>query len=370
MTAAEAKFHEIVEYARETNPFYAEWLYGKETVPILTRRILLENNELILNGHPVTATTSGSTGVPVRISMSPQRSAISKKVNQRFINWLGGRLVRSQIIYPRSTDPDPAVLDIKLPIEQQIDWLIQRYEKSRAVALITYPTNAIALAQAVLESGRDMGFLRRLGLISEAFDPAQRAYIQSGFPNALIWSSYSSMEFGIISAQCPHEPGFQHIMSDVFRVEVLDENDRECPDGQTGRIIITDYFNKWSPLIRYEIGDLAVRERCPCGRINLPAFSAVHGKVRGALKHRSGQRVLFAELSVALRDLPGMKQYQVVQEDLERFTVRLVTDEPLEKEIAAAFEAHFGYQPQLTFEYHDFLPRDPNGKFHASICRV
>lgn len=238
------------------------------------------------------------------------------------------------------------------------------------MALVTYPTNALMLAQAVLETGRDMGFLRRLGLMSEAFDPAQRDYIQSAFPNALIWSSYSSMEFGIIAAQCPHEPGFLHIMADCFRVEVLDDNDRECPDGQVGRIVITDYFNEWSPLIRYEIGDLAVRERCPCGRIRLPAFSAVHGKVRGALKHRSGQRVLFTDLSVALRDLPGMKQYQVIQEDLERFTIRLVTEEPLEHEIAAAFESHFGYRPQLAFEYHDSLPREPNGKFHASICRI
>ncbi len=369
MTPAEAKFQHIVEYARETNPFYAEWLFNQETVPILTRRVLLENNDRILNGHRVTATTSGSTGVPVRVSMSPQRHAVTRKINDRFIRWLGGAMIRSQIIYPRGA-PTPDILDIKSPIDRQIEYLIRRYEKARAVALITYPTNALMLAQAILESGRDMSFLRRLGLISEAYDAAQRAFIQSAFPKAQIWSSYSSMEFGIISAQCPHEPDFQHIMADVFRVELLDENDRECPPGQTGRIVITDYFNRWSPLIRYEIGDLAVRNRCPCGRIHFPAFSAIHGKVRGALKHRSGQRVLFADLSVALRDLPGMKQYQVIQEELERFTVKLVMDERREDDIAAAFESHFGYRPQIAFEYHDFLPRDPNGKFHASICRV
>jgi phenylacetate-CoA ligase len=369
MTPAEAKFQRIVQHARTTNPFYAEWLAGKDAVPILTRRTLLENTDRILNEHPVTATTSGSTGVPVRISMSPQRQARTVQMHRRFVRWLGGTLVRSQIIYPRGAETD-SVLHIKAPIDAQIAFLIRRYETARAVALITYPTNALMLAQAVLESGRDLGFLRRLGLISEAFDPAQRAYIQSAFPNALIWSSYSSMEFGIISAQCPHEPGFQHIMADCFRVEVLDENDRACPPGQVGRIVITDYYNEWCPLIRYEIGDLAVRERCPCGRIGLPAFSAVHGKVRGALKHRSGQRVLFADLSVALRDLPGMKQYQVIQEELERFTVRLVTEAQLEAQVAAAFESHFGYLPTLAFEYHDFLPRDPNGKFHASICRI
>src|SRR5882757_4055848 len=108
MTAAEAKFHQIVDHARETNPFYAEWLYGKDSVPILTRRTLLENNDRILNGHPVTATTSGSTGMPVRISMSPDRHSLSQKINRRFIQWLGGPMIRSQIIYPRDASPGPS----------------------------------------------------------------------------------------------------------------------------------------------------------------------------------------------------------------------------------------------------------------------
>jgi hypothetical protein len=36
-----------------------------------------------------------------------------------------------------------------------------------------------------------------------------------------------------------------------------------------------------------------------------------------------GRRGLWSTLSAALRDLPGMRHYQVIQEELERFTVRL-----------------------------------------------
>ncbi|MEY2546618.1 MAG: hypothetical protein QOG48_1735 [Verrucomicrobiota bacterium] len=290
-------------------------------------------------------------------------------MSARYAEWLGGPLIRSQIVSPRGRHPE-LELDIKSPIDQQIEWIIKRYEQARAVALITYPTNAVMLAQAILEGGHDMGFLQRVGLISENFDRGQRAYIQRAFPNALIWSTYSSVEFGLISGQCPNEPDFHHIMDDCFRVEVLDDNDCECAEGETGRVVITDYFNDWLPLIRYEIGDLAVRGSCPCGLIPFSGFSAVLGKVIGSLKHRSGRRVPFVDLSIVLRDLPGMKQYQVVQEDLERFIVRLVMHQPREEEIAAAFETHFGYRPHLTFEYHDFLAREPSGKFHKSICRI
>jgi phenylacetate-CoA ligase len=369
MSAADAQFDRIVEYARATNPFYREWLDGKATVPVLPRRMFQENNRRILNGYPVTGTTSGSTGSPVRISMSPQRRALLRQTSARYNEWLGGPLVRSQIISVRGRYPD-LELDVATPVEEQIEWLVQRHEKAGAVALITYPTNGLLLARAILDTGRDMSFMQRVGLISETFDREDRAYIQRAFPNALIWASYSSIEFGLIAGQCPYESEFYHIMSDCLRIEVLDDEDRECAAGETGRVVITDYFNEWCPFIRYEIGDLAVRGSCPCGVIPFPAFSAVLGKVRGALKHRSGRLDPFITLSYALRALPGMKQYQVVQEELERFTVRLVIDEPREQEITAAFEDHFGYRPQITFEYHDVLEREPSGKFHRSICRV
>ena len=369
MSDEDANFERIVTYARETNPFYAEWLAGKESVPILTRRVLLENNDRILNGHAVNGVTSGSLGIPVRISMSRRRRRLLREISARYIQWLGGPLICSRIVAglgrDRRTD-----FDIHLPIEQQIDWLIKRYEHAAAVALLTHPTNAMMLAQAIIEQGRDMGFLRRVMLLGETVDRDQRAYIQRAFPNAFLAETYSSVEFGLIAGRCPHEPDFYHVMSDCLRVEILDDDDRPSAEGEIGRVVITDYFNECSPLIRYELGDLAARGSCPCGRIPFPALSAVLGKVRGTLKHRSGRRLIFFRLSIALRDLPGMKQYQVVQEELERFTVRLVMDQPREEEIAAAFESHFGYRPQLTFEYHDFLPREPSGKFHASICRV
>ncbi len=369
MSDADANFDRIVAYARKNHPFYAEWLGDKKFAPILTRRVFQENNDRILNGHPVTGTSSGSTGVPVRISMSPKRRALSNALSARYTSWLGGPLVRSQIICPRGRYPE-LELDVNSPVERQIDWLIERYEKAGAVVLVTYPTNAALLAQEIIERKIDMSFLQRVGLISESFDQDQRAYVQRAFPNALIWSTYSAIEFGLIAGQCPHEPNFYHIMDDCFRVEVVDDNDRECAEGETGRVVITDYFNEWSPLIRYDIGDLAVRGVCPCNLISHPAFAAVLGKVRGALKHRSGRRVAFAQLLSALRGVPGIKQFQVVQEELERFTVRLVMDQRREEQIAAAFETHFGYRPQLTFEYHDFLAREPSGKFHRSICRV
>ena len=68
--------------------------------------------------------------------------------------------------------------------------------------------------------------------------------------------------------------------------------------------------------------------------------------------------------------MPGMQQYQVIQETLDEFTVKVVASRNLDEEIHRAFLDHFAYRPRLTIKYLDVIPREPSGKFHAAICRV
>ena len=129
------------------------------------------------------------------------------------------------------------------------------------------------------------------------------------------------------------------------------------------------------PLIRYDIGDLAAWGECPCGKIDFPAFSTILGKIRGSLLHRNGERVPFTELSVALRNIEGMLQYQVIQDDIEHFTVRLVhlaneLTNSMQQQVEAAFQQHFSYLPKLTVIMENEIEREKNGKFYSSKCTV
>lgn len=373
------QFTKIVQWAAQHHPFYKTWLpsTGGE-VPILTRNTILENNQILLNGHPVTATTSGSTGVPVKVSWSARRSQLDQKDTELLVTWLGGSMPRSTIIYAPGNHK-PEVLDINASLAQQIQFITMRHQQFGAVAITTYPSNADQLSQYVLAQGLDMRFIRRFGCYSEVFEPYQEEQIRAAFPNAQIWSTYSAMEFGLIAARCPHEPSFHHFMAHKLGIEVLDKQGEPCENGQPGRVVITDYLNRFMPLIRYEIGDLAARDQCPCGQIGLPALSQVQGKIRGTLKHHDGRRVVFTELSVALRDIVGMRQYQVIQSTLNEFVLRytLVNNQPssaninaFESSVKASFKLHFGYLPAIKFQPEKEILRDPNGKFYASICKI
>ncbi len=184
------------------------------------------------------------------------------------------------------------------------------------------------------------------------------------------------MEFGMIAGRCPHNPEFHHIFSGKLGIEILDQFGKPCKENETGRLVITDFFNTQSPFIRYEIGDLAAKGNCPCGKINLPALSFIGGKVRGYLVNRSGDKLLFTTLSALLRDLPGIKQYQVLQHEIERFEIRYATvekgnnDKELCEKITKIISGYFGYQPTVEFSKEQEIKREANGKFYASICRV
>jgi phenylacetate-CoA ligase len=336
---------------------------------VLTRRTLQEYNDEILNGHEVTQRTSGSTGTPVRIHMTAGRRQRNEYAVKMFLQHLGAPLQRMRII-DTSGQKTRDTMSVMSPVDEQLEALLEGHKSRNLCAIITYPNNATILSQTILERQLDFGFILRLGLMSESIDPAQRRMFQQAFPNAKIWSNYSSVEFNLISFECPYFPEYHHASTDKLAIEILNDHDQHCAYGEIGRVVITDYFNYEMPLIRYEIGDLAAYASCPCGKISLPALSNILGKVRGCLKQRDGTLIPYIGLSVAMRDLPGLIQFQVIQEELEKFTVKIAARNKLDAEINAVFLKEFGYAPDIIVDYVDSIPRDPSGKFFGTICKV
>ena len=65
-----------------------------------------------------------------------------------------------------------------------------------------------------------------------------------------------------------------------FFLEIIKENGLHAKPGEMGRIIITDLFNMAMPLIRYELGDMAIagdNEECTCG-CKLPKITKILGR--------------------------------------------------------------------------------------------
>lgn len=363
---------QIVQHAFAHNPFYRQFFASSRDIPLLTREILQDHNDDILNGHPVSGKTSGSTSIPVRIHWSPQRSQLDNRDSTNYAGWFGGRLPHMKIVALSAHKAAENTLEVASKVPEQLRFIRQQMAEHGVQSLISYPTNLEQLAQHLLQAGEQIVELRRIVCMSELFEPSQEALIRQAFPNAQIGASYSSTEVGMIAGRCPHNPENYHIMAHKLGVEFLNAEGQPCAEGEVGQLVITDYTNRRMPLIRYALGDLAAPISCPCGKIPLPALTQLLGKQRGILKHPNGGRVFSTELSADIRDTPGIRQFQVIQHSATRIELRLIArlDAQIveaEHSLRALFARVFGLALQLDFTWCDEIPRLPGGKYMEFI---
>jgi len=373
---ARSHYLRIARWAFAQHPFYrALTLIPGQPSPILTRAMVQGANSLLLNGHPATGKTSGSTATPVEISWSPQRTRADWRDTLEFVRWLGGPLPNMKIVSLAAHDKDEKTLDVITPIPEQIEFMQRRHQADGACSLITYPTNLEMLCRYVIDNGIDMSFLRRCTCLSEVYEPYHDDLLRQAFPNAVASCTYSAVELGLIAARCPHRPDNYHFMAHKLGVEFLNAEGLPCQDGEVGQVVVTDYTNRRSTLIRYALGDLAAPTTCSCGKIRLPAMTQVIGKVRGVLKDATGRAVMFTGLSPMFRDSPEISQFQVVQPMLDQFVIRYVPRPQMEvapflARVRDRFRAEFGAAARIEFEALAEIPRSAGGKYHGAICLV
>jgi phenylacetate-CoA ligase len=321
----------------------------------------------------VTARTSGSIATPVSVSWTKQRAALERRDAAHYARWLGGDLPTIRIVANAVHEADQVTLDVGESMEAQVEFILGRHREQGASALVTYPSNLERLCRHLIEQGIELPFLRRVISLSEVYEPWLDELLHQAIPSATASVTYSAVELGLIAARCPHRPENYHIMAHKLGVEFLDAEGRPCREGEPGQVVVTDYWNRRSTLIRYALGDLAAPATCPCGLIPAPAMTTVIGKVRGVLKDAAGRPVMFNGLSPLFRDSPEIRQFQVVQPALDSFVVRYVPRagaplEPFFERVRNRFAQVFGGAARIEFEAHEEIPRSAGGKFHGSIC--
>jgi phenylacetate-CoA ligase len=373
---AREHFRQMVAWASRHHPFYQRFCPDPtREVPILTRDDFTDHNDLLLNGHEETGRTSGSTGVPVRISWSSTKAQREQWANKVFADWAGGLLPRVRLVSEREARPDENAMDICRPVAEQIEYLREVGKQHAGMALVTYPSNALQLAEYIIDQGIDARFVIRLVCYAESLDPEDEPRLRQAFPAARIWNNYSCSEVGAVAFRCPLEPDYMHVIAPNLGMEILGPDDRPVRAGERGRIVLTEWFNQPTPFIRYDIGDMAIAGDCPCGKIPWPSLKQVLGKVRGFLKDGDGNRRIFANIGAELKRIEGLRQYQVIQDKLDQLAVRYVLNEgvsaaPVETALRDKLHAFIGFEPAIRFQREAVIEREANGKFYATICRA
>lgn len=120
--------------------------------------------------------------------------------------------------------------------------------------LHAYPSIAALLAEEQ-EAGRLRITPRVVSTSSELRTEQMTERIRAAWGHAP-FDCYGVTEVGLFGAECEQHRGI-HAFDDLFIFEVVDDDYRAVPEGETGtRILVTNLFARTQPLVRYEVTDM------------------------------------------------------------------------------------------------------------------
>jgi phenylacetate-CoA ligase len=221
-------------------------------------------------------------------------------------------------------------------------------------AYVSSAPHILSAIMEVYESGKVAPpAVRQVMTYGETVDVELRRRARSVL-GAAVRDRYSSEEVGAIAFQCPRSDEHYHVASSNVVVEILDESGRGCAPGAVGRVFVTGLHNWASPVVRYELNDLAAWSSiCPCGR-QAPVLTRLLGRERFLVRLPSGDRIAPRVFSRQLLPIAPVREYRLVQVSETTLHAELVLDRPLTEDERQSMLAMLRevISPELTYEIH------------------
>ena len=334
--------------------------------------------------------TGGSTGAPLIFDLSSRRIGSQVACRQRVARWWG----------LAAGDPELALWGSPIEVGRH-DWIrslrdramntqllsafemneatMSRYldilEHQRCRQIFAYPSAIELLCRHARKEGRQ---LRGVGVkavfvTGEVLYPYQRSLIEETLA-CQVADGYGGRDSGFIAHGCP--AGGMHVMADSMIVELLDAAGNSVAPGEPGEIVVTDLYSHETPFIRYATGDVAVASQrpCTCGR-PMPLLERIEGRQNDLIAAQDGRFINSLALIYPVREVEGVEQFRIVQEEIDRFHVQIVrapnfTGAAAEERIRTAWSRLLRSDLNVSFEYLDAFPAERSGKFRHVRSRL
>ena len=202
--------------------------------------------------------------------------------------------------------------------------LIQQLNEYVPNILVTYPTAALALANAK-ERGDLKIELSEILTGGENLTESMKNYIQNVFQCKVI-NSYGASEFLPIAWEC--DKGELHVNADWVILEPVDEKRRPVADGvMSHTTLLTNLANFTQPLIRYDLGDSVAINHCTCScGCRLPTIR-LQGRGDDVLKLKDAKgkwiELLPLAITTVLEHEVGVFDFQITQDGSNSLCINL-----------------------------------------------
>jgi len=259
--------------------------------------------------------------------------------------------------------------DLGVTIEEQVEQM----NRFRPDVVRGYGAYVGSVFRMAVERGLEIARPKAIVYGAEPMPEADKALIEErlGVP---VLSTYQTVEALRIGFQCERREGF-HIHTDAVAFRVVDEEGNDVAPGQRGHMVISNLTNRATVILNYKLGDVVTLGAggCPCGR-TLPTIERIEGRSEDSIVLPGGGVMHGLLVHEGLREAPGIIQIQLVQEELDRFLLRVVgkreADRPAaEQALRQALRRAVGESAAVRVEWMAAIPPGPGGKVKAVECR-
>lgn len=374
------------------DPSAVQSLGDLQQLPFLTKTVIRANTEALKHeqaGDLARFNTGGSSGEPLIFFIGRERVSHDVAAKWRATRWWGVDIGDPEIVVWGSPIELGAQDHVRqwrdrlfrtelMPAfemsESKLDGFVHTIRRRRPKMLFGYPSALSHIARHAEQRGvrmDDLG-IEVAFVTSERLYDEQRALIARVF-GCRVANGYGSRDAGFIAHECPE--GGMHTTAEDIVVEIVDAQGRVLPPGQPGEIVVTHLATREFPFIRYRTGDVATLDTvaCRCGR-GLPAMKEIQGRTTDFIVASDGTVMHGLALIYILRDLPGVRQFKIVQETLQQTRMLLVTDQGFDPEcrgeIVRQARARLGADVEIVVELVAEIPPERSGKFRYVVSRV
>lgn len=364
-------------------------------LPILTKKIIREKfdqlksvDEEIVTRKLYDDTSGGSTGEPVRLIKDQQVWTTSMAGKWLFYSFISGFPCKHVKLWGSERDILKAGHGLQGSLK---NWLYDRRilnaYKMSGIDMFNYvksintykPIIIEAYVQSIFELARfikdnSLNVYQPEGIITTAatLHPDMKTSIEEVF-RCKVYNRYGSREVGDIACSCDKDEGLHLNLFHSF-VEILNEALEPCKPGEAGKVYITTLNNYSMPLLRYDIGDVAVEansKQCSCRR-GLPLIARVTGRVTDYFINENGDYIYGGIFTRLFYFKKWVKQFQVIQRDYDFIDIFIVgeRDEQELRSIEEKVRIIMGDDCKIKWSFVDEIQPTKSGKYLYTISKV
>lgn len=355
-------------------------------MPILSKQELRGNEQLFQTGRSkgdMVVHTSGSTGTPLTVRMNIEdfrlRMAMLERMKLRYgidhrsrhISFVGKKITsnNSKSFWRYNRAGHQMVMSVYNLSEENANAYIKAIKAFQPEMIEGYPSAISIVAKWIIDR-KDSIPLKCVLVTAETLSDEQKAVMEEAFCCPIV-NYYGSTEGAPMITPC--ECGNLHVDYESGIIEFLDDNNLPVPEGHPAKMIVTCFTTKRTPLIRYDIGDMAIvgSNKCKCGR-QTRTVKMIIGRCDDVFS--TPEKGYVGRLSTTLKLLPSfVRKAQIRQIALTRFVLILESSQELSKEqkdvLIHDMLDKLGHV-EVEIKYTDQIPTGANGKFRSQISLI